>query len=157
MRTVNFDGIKTQFLGIPRTLRKAAHHIINILLRHDVTSDFARHIHARRRIPIDIAFGQRAALAHATAMPQLWRYFAALRMNRLDHFFPAGKTIIAVKVRHIFVTACGNVIGTGALSNNQPNTTRCAASVIINRGIGGLIIGRHAPCHGRHHNAIVCV
>jgi hypothetical protein len=152
-----FRRHQTQFLGIPRALRKAAHHIINILLRHDVPSDLAWHIHARRRVPIDITLRQRASLAHATAMPQLRRYFPALSMDCIDHFFPAGKTVFTVEIRHIFITARGNVIGAGTLSNNQANTAGCATSIVFNRGITGLIVWRHASCHRRHYNTIVCV
>ena len=153
--TVNFDGIKTQLLGIPRTLREGAHHIINILLRHDMPSDFAGYIHARRRISVDVPFGQRASLTHATAVPQLRRYFTALRMDRIDHFFPAGKTVVTVEIRHILVTACSDVIGAGALSNNQPNTAGCAASIIFDRGVTRPIVWRHPPCHRCHHYTII--
>ena len=71
---------------------------------------------------IDIALGHRAALAHTATMPQLWCDLAALRMDRINDLFPAGKPLLSMKIGHVGIAIGCDVIRAGTFRNNEPDT-----------------------------------
>ena len=140
MRTMDLYGIKTEALRVSSPFCKGADHVVDILLRHDVPRHFTRHIHPRGRVAIDIALRHHTALTHAATMPELRRDLATFSVNSIDHFFPARQALLTVKIRHVRVAIGRNMVGAGALGNDEANTTGSAAPVILHRGISGHVI-----------------
>ena len=138
---VNFHRIEAQAPGIRRTLRESLHHVGDILPAHDVAVDLARHVHARGRIAIDLPLRRGAGAAHAAAVPQLGRYFAALGVHRGHHLGPTRQALLTVEVRYIGVAAGGDMIDAGTLGDNQPHPPGGAAPIVFQHLVPGNIAG----------------
>ena len=155
MRPMNLDRIETQPLGVAGTLCKGAHHVIDVLLGHNVAANLTGNIHPRWGIAINISFRHCAALAHAAAVPQLGRYFAAFGVHRINNLLPSGKSLLTVAVRHIVIPIRRDVIRTGTHGNDQAHATRRTATVVLHRGIGRNVFRGVIARHRRHHHTIV--
>jgi hypothetical protein len=83
MGTVDLHRIEAAGFRVAGALGEGTDHVIDVLWRHDVAIDLAGHVHARGRVPVDVALGGRPGAAHATAVPELRRDPAALGVHGL--------------------------------------------------------------------------
>ena len=88
-------------------------------------------------------------------MPELRCDLATLGMNSIDHALPACQSLLTMKIGHVRVATRGDMSGTGALGNDQTNTTRGALTVVLNIGVRGDIVGRLIAGHGSHDDTII--
>ena len=135
VRTVDLHGIKTEALRVSSPFCKGANHVVDILLRHNVPRHFTRHIHPRGCVAINIALRHHTALTHAATVPQLGCNLASLRVHSINYLFPARQTLFTVKIGHVWVAIGRNMVGAGALGNDEANTTSRAAPVVLHRRI----------------------
>ena len=73
-------------------------------------------------------------------------------MHGIHHFFPAGKSFLAVEIRNVRVATCGYVIHTGALGNNQTHATGGATERFAGGG-GDVAGGQQAAGDGQYKGA----
>ncbi len=86
-------------------------------------------------------------------MPQLRDDLAAFGVHGIDHLLPAGQGVLAVEARDVGVTVGGLVADGGAFGDDQADTGRSTAAVVLDHLLGGHAARGEGAGHGRHHHA----